>query len=59
MQLWLYTAPLAKRFFCQTCGSVAGVPVQGADACFKEKMQNAEDQDCILEWGDGILWLDE
>jgi hypothetical protein len=55
----LYTAPLAKRFFCQTCGSVAGVPVQGADACFKEKMQNAEDQDCILEWGDGILWLDE
>eukprot|EP00984_Skeletonema_dohrnii_P032532 scaffold26871_cov70-Skeletonema_dohrnii-CCMP3373.AAC.1 len=32
----LYTSPLAKRFFCQTCGSVAGVPVQGADACFEE-----------------------
>jgi len=47
----LYTSPLAKRFFCQTlCGSVAGVPVQGADARFEEKMQDAEDQDCEMSY---------
>eukprot|EP00984_Skeletonema_dohrnii_P015712 scaffold6843_cov97-Skeletonema_dohrnii-CCMP3373.AAC.1 len=46
----LYTTPLAKRFFCQTCGSVSGVPVQGADARFEEKMQDAEDQDCEMSY---------
>mmetsp|Transcript_20703 Transcript_20703/g.30788 ORF Transcript_20703/g.30788 Transcript_20703/m.30788 type:complete len:347 (-) Transcript_20703:168-1208(-) len=46
----LYTSPLAKRFFCQTCGSVSGVPVQGADARFEEKMQDAEDQDCEMSY---------
>jgi hypothetical protein len=46
----LYTTPLAKRFFCQTCGSVAGVPVQGAEERFEEKMQDAEDQDCEMSY---------
>ena len=46
----LYTSPLAKRFFCQTCGSVSSVPVQGANASFEEKMQDAEDQDCQMSY---------
>jgi hypothetical protein len=47
----LYAPPLAKRFFCQTCGSVARVPVQGAEARFEEKMQDAEDQeDCKMSY---------
>eukprot|EP00984_Skeletonema_dohrnii_P016276 scaffold7189_cov111-Skeletonema_dohrnii-CCMP3373.AAC.2 len=46
----LYTTPLAKRFFCQTCGSVSGVPVQGAEERFEEKMQDAEDQDCEMSY---------
>eukprot|EP00984_Skeletonema_dohrnii_P001354 scaffold427_cov130-Skeletonema_dohrnii-CCMP3373.AAC.5 len=46
----LYTTPLAKRFFCQTCGSVARVPEQGAEARFEEKMQDAEDQDCKMSY---------
>ncbi len=41
----LFTSHLAKRFFCQTCGSVACVPVPNVDSSFDEKMQDAEDQD--------------
>ena len=41
----LFTSPLAKRFFCQNCGSVACVPMPNAEASFDEKMQDAEDQD--------------
>eukprot|EP00984_Skeletonema_dohrnii_P034859 scaffold33770_cov235-Skeletonema_dohrnii-CCMP3373.AAC.2 len=46
----LYAPPLAKRFFCQTCGSVARVPVQGAEARFEENMQDAEDQDSKMSY---------
>jgi len=46
----LYTSPLAKRFFCQTCGAVSSVPMQGADASFEEKMQDAEDEDCQMSY---------
>ncbi len=41
----LFTSPLAKRFFCQTCGSVTCVPMLNAEASFDEKMQDAVDQD--------------
>lgn len=41
----LYTSPLAKRFYCQTCCSVAAVPFQNEDARFEEKMQDVEDVD--------------
>lgn len=44
----LFTNPLAKRFFCQACGSVTAVPVQCDEARFEEKMQDAEDEDCQM-----------
>ena len=43
--LALYTTIPACRFFCQTCGCISSVPLQDADACFEEKMQDAEDLD--------------
>ncbi|KAL7432770.1 hypothetical protein ACHAXM_003254 [Skeletonema potamos] len=45
----LYTNPLAKRFFCQTCGCVSTVR-QGAVDSFEEKMQDAEDHDCQMSY---------
>ncbi|KAL7436454.1 hypothetical protein ACHAXM_005365 [Skeletonema potamos] len=39
----LYTTPVAKRFFCQTCGRVSSTPRLDDDASYEEKIQDAED----------------
>lgn len=41
--LALYTAALAKRFYCQSCGCVTSLPRMDAEACYEEKMQDAAD----------------
>ena len=41
----LYTSQFAKRFYCQTCCSVAAVPFQNEEARLEEKMQDVEDAD--------------
>jgi hypothetical protein len=43
----LYTSPVAKRFFCQTCGRVSPIPRLDDD---EEKMQDAEDQDVHMSY---------
>lgn len=43
--LALYTAALAKRFYCQSCGCVTSLPRMDAEACYEEKMQDAADFD--------------
>eukprot|EP00984_Skeletonema_dohrnii_P029916 scaffold20884_cov150-Skeletonema_dohrnii-CCMP3373.AAC.5 len=40
----LYTAPVAMRFVCQTCGCVSFIP-RDDEVRHEEKMQDAEDQD--------------
>ena len=46
----LYTTPLAKRFFCQTCGHVSSAPRRDAEASYEEKMQDAGDQDVQMSF---------
>lgn len=41
----LYTAALAKRIYCQTCGCITSLPRMDAEACYEEKMQDAADFD--------------
>lgn len=43
----LYTIPVAKKFFCQTCGSISSVPRQGYE---EGKIQDAEDQGVLMSW---------
>ncbi len=43
--LALYTAALAKRFYCQSCGCITSLPRMDADTCYEEKMQDAADFD--------------
>ena len=43
----LYTIPVAKMFFCQTCGSISSVPRQGYE---EGKIQDAEDQGVLMSW---------
>lgn len=41
----LFTAALAKRFYCQSCGCITSLPRMDAEACYEEKMQDAADFD--------------
>jgi hypothetical protein len=41
----LFTAALAKRFYCQLCGCITSLPRMDAEACYEEKMQDAADFD--------------